>query len=57
MPLSLSMGAATSAPGERLEETVRRADLAMYEAKRDFYTTVANDRRQRDMLGLPAVTN
>ena len=29
----------------------------MYEAKRDFYTTVANDRRQRDMLGLPAVTN
>jgi diguanylate cyclase (GGDEF)-like protein len=35
--LSLSMGAATSAFGERIEEVVRRADGAMYEAKRDFY--------------------
>ena len=38
MPLSLSMGAATSGFGERLEEVVRRADIAMYETKRDFYS-------------------
>ena len=38
MPLSLSMGAATSGFGERLEEVVRRADIAMYESKRDFYS-------------------
>ncbi|PWR18211.1 sensor domain-containing diguanylate cyclase [Zavarzinia aquatilis] len=37
MHLSLSMGAATGAAGERLEDVVRRADLAMYAAKRDFY--------------------
>lgn len=54
--LSLSMGAATSATGERLEDVVRRADLAMYEAKRDFYTGLDNDRRQRKALGHLAVT-
>jgi diguanylate cyclase (GGDEF)-like protein len=32
--LSFSMGAATSQPGERLEDVVKRADLKMYEAKR-----------------------
>src|SRR5690606_35063137 len=42
--LSLSMGAATSMPGERLEEVVRRADVAMYEAKRDFYAEHPDDR-------------
>ncbi|MDX2203380.1 MAG: sensor domain-containing diguanylate cyclase [Hyphomicrobiaceae bacterium] len=47
MPVSLSMGAATSRPGERLEDLVRRADLAMYQAKRDFYASRGNDRRQR----------
>jgi diguanylate cyclase (GGDEF)-like protein len=36
--LSLSMGAATSQPGERLETVVRRADAAMYEAKRAYYS-------------------
>jgi diguanylate cyclase (GGDEF)-like protein len=46
MTLSLSMGAATSAFGERLEEVVRRADGAMYEAKREFYSDITdNDRR------------
>ena len=40
-PLSFSMGAATSQPGERLENVVKRADLAMFEAKRAHY--------QRDM--------
>lgn len=34
IPLSFSMGAATSQPGERLEGVVRRADQIMYEAKR-----------------------
>jgi len=46
--LSLSMGVATGGPDERLEDVVRRADLAMYEAKRDFYSGAANDRREHD---------
>lgn len=33
-PLSLSIGLATSRPGERLETVVKRADGLMYEAKR-----------------------
>jgi diguanylate cyclase (GGDEF)-like protein len=36
--LSLSMGAATSQPGERLEDVVKRADLLMYEVKRQHYS-------------------
>jgi len=36
-PLSLAMGAATSAPGERLEATLRRADMAMYAHKKACY--------------------
>ena len=37
-PLSLSVGVATtSEPGERLEAVARRADLAMYKAKRDYH--------------------
>ncbi|KQT52068.1 histidine kinase [Aureimonas sp. Leaf454] len=36
-PLSLSMGCASARPGERLEDTVKRADLRMYEAKRRHY--------------------
>jgi diguanylate cyclase (GGDEF)-like protein len=36
-PLSLAMGAATSTPGERLEATLRRADMAMYEHKKACY--------------------
>jgi diguanylate cyclase (GGDEF)-like protein len=47
--LSLSLGAATSAFAERLEDVIRRADAAMYESKRDFYSTPSEDRRQ----GLP----
>lgn len=34
VPLRFSMGLATSEPGERLEAVVKRADLAMYAAKR-----------------------
>ncbi|HEX8954905.1 MAG TPA: sensor domain-containing diguanylate cyclase [Burkholderiaceae bacterium] len=36
-PLSLAMGAATSTPGERLEDVLRRADQAMYEDKKACY--------------------
>jgi len=39
LPLSFSMGAATSQPGERLEAVAKRADLLMYEAKRAYYAT------------------
>jgi diguanylate cyclase (GGDEF)-like protein len=45
MPLSLSIGAATSGPGERLESVARRADAAMYQAKREYYSRPANERR------------
>lgn len=44
--LSLSMGAATSRPGERLESVVKRADLVMYEAKRAHYAALGKDRRR-----------
>ncbi|MFD2238665.1 sensor domain-containing diguanylate cyclase [Aureimonas populi] len=44
--LSFSLGAATSAPGERLEETVKRADLRMYEAKQAHYAQSGQGRRR-----------
>lgn len=43
--LSLSIGSATSLSGEKLEETVKRADARMYEAKRRYYARVGHDRR------------
>jgi diguanylate cyclase (GGDEF)-like protein len=46
MELSLSMGLATSQPGERLEAVVKRADLAMFEAKRRHYADSVHDRRR-----------
>ncbi len=42
-PLSLSMGAATRQPGERLEAIAKRADLAMFAEKRAYY---AREHRQ-----------
>lgn len=36
-PISISLGVATSAPGESIESTMRRADAAMYEEKRIYY--------------------
>ncbi|MCB8821759.1 sensor domain-containing diguanylate cyclase [Microvirga rosea] len=36
-PLSFAIGMATAIPGERLEDVVKRADLAMYDAKRAYY--------------------
>ncbi len=35
--LSVSMGSATSEPGESMEALMKRADAAMYEHKRSFY--------------------
>lgn len=49
--LSFSMGMATSAAGERLETVVRRADIAMYEAKREYYADLANNRRTHKAPG------
>lgn len=46
LPLSLSVGIATSRPGERLEAVVKRADLLMLQAKRDHYADAARDRRR-----------
>ncbi len=45
LSVSLSIGAATGRPGERLESVVRRADLQMIEAKRRYYAEAENDRR------------
>jgi diguanylate cyclase (GGDEF)-like protein/PAS domain S-box-containing protein len=45
-PLSFSIGAATSRPGERLEAAARRADLVMFEAKRKHYAEGGQDQRR-----------
>jgi diguanylate cyclase (GGDEF)-like protein len=47
-PLSLSMGAATSRPGDSLEEVVKQADRLMYEAKSAHYCAEARNRRRND---------
>ncbi len=44
-PLRLAIGSATRVPGETLEETVRRADLIMYQSKSDYYSQSARDLR------------
>lgn len=51
LTLSLSVGVATSRPGERLEAVVKRADLLMLEAKRQHYSDMAHDRRGRITVG------
>jgi diguanylate cyclase (GGDEF)-like protein/PAS domain S-box-containing protein len=43
--VSLSIGAASSKDGERLEAVVHRADQRMYAAKRDHYLRQGRDRR------------
>ena len=42
--ITLSIGTATSAPGERLEDVAKRADAEMYKAKREYYLA---EERQR----------
>lgn len=49
--LSLSMGAATSFTGERLEDVVRRADLVMYAVKHNFYSGLSDDGQRSYMPG------
>jgi diguanylate cyclase (GGDEF)-like protein len=42
-PLSFAIGAATSRPGERLEDVVKRADELMYKSKHAYYASRAHD--------------
>jgi diguanylate cyclase (GGDEF)-like protein len=44
--LSFSIGRATARTGERLEDTARRADARMYEAKRGYYLEQERERRR-----------
>jgi hypothetical protein len=46
LTLSLSIGIATSGPGERLEAVAKRADLLMFEQKRAYYAGEPTDRRR-----------
>ena len=48
IPLSVSIGRATSQDGERLEQLVHRADQEMYNATRRHYARQDRDRRQAD---------
>jgi PleD family two-component response regulator len=43
LTLSLSMGIATSRPGERLEAVAKRADLLMFEQKRAYHAEELSD--------------
>jgi len=43
--LSISTGIATSRPGDRLEQVVKRADMKMLHAKRLYYLEANRDRR------------
>lgn len=45
IPLSISTGIATSRPGDRLEQVVKRADMKMLHAKRLYYLQANRDRR------------
>ncbi len=51
LALTFAMGAATSQPGERLERVVRRADAAMYEAKREYYSPSRDDGAANRLAG------
>jgi GGDEF domain-containing protein len=44
--LEMSAGMATAHDGQRLEETVRLADMRMYAAKRAYYSDTARERRR-----------
>ncbi|CAH1658543.1 MULTISPECIES: GGDEF domain-containing protein [unclassified Chelatococcus] len=46
LPLTLSIGVATSQAEERLEAVVSRADMLMLKAKRAYYANAQNDRRR-----------
>jgi hypothetical protein len=44
----MAIGMATSLPGERLETVARRADHKMFEAKREYYARLDNERRSEE---------
>ena len=43
-PILLSIGSATNQEGESMEDMLKRADMAMYQNKRNYYLT--NNRRK-----------
>ncbi len=45
LALSISTGIATSRPGDRLEQVVKRADMKMLHAKRLYYLQANQDQR------------
>jgi diguanylate cyclase (GGDEF)-like protein len=46
VPLSISTGIATSRPGDRLEQVVKRADMKMLHAKRMYHLRSSGNRRK-----------
>ncbi|MDI7862768.1 sensor domain-containing diguanylate cyclase [Rhizobiaceae bacterium n13] len=51
-PLSISLGVATSEPGEKMEDVVKRADQMMYEDKRAYYANInAREAHKRVVSG------
>ncbi len=46
VPLSISAGIATSRPGDRLEQVVKRADMKMLHTKRMYYLRANRNRRK-----------
>ena len=44
--LSLALGIATCAQGERVEDAMSRADAQMYTAKKEYYAAAGHDRRR-----------
>lgn len=55
-PLSMSVGLATGRAGDNLENVAKRADAAMYGAKRLFYTDENRERRVRRPAAEPCAT-
>jgi diguanylate cyclase (GGDEF)-like protein len=50
-PLGISMGVATSEPGETMEALIKRADISMYDQKKAHYANLASARDQAAMPG------
>jgi diguanylate cyclase (GGDEF)-like protein len=46
VPLSISTGIATSRPGDRLEQVIKRADMKMLHAKRMYHLRSSGNRRK-----------
>ena len=50
-PLNVSVGVATSQPGETMEAMIKRADIGMYEQKKAHYAAAATTRARRAKNG------